>query len=135
MLMYNLYEYNTSTSMQPPVPSEVPPEGGDQAPQPPVKPLNTDIAIPLKYLSNFWRSLDFPLINSEVELDLSWTKNCVLAENDADLNDATFQINNTKLYVPLVTWSINDNIKFLENMKDGFKRIVFWNKYRSQITT
>ena len=75
------------------------------------------------------------MINSEVELDLSWTKNCVLAENDANLIDATFQINNTKLYVPLVTWSINDNIKFLENMKQGFKRIVFWNKYRSQITT
>ena len=48
---------------------------------------------------------------------------------------ATFQINNDKLYAPVVTLSINDNIKFLENIKQGFKRIISWNKYRSEITT
>ena len=48
---------------------------------------------------------------------------------------ATFQINNAKLYVPVVTLSINDNIKFLENIKQGFKRTISWNKYRSEITT
>ena len=42
---------------------------------------------------------------------------------------ATFKINKTKLYVPVVTFSINDNIKFLENVKQGYKRTVFWNKY------
>ena len=47
---------------------------------------------------------------------------------------ATFQINNAKLYVPVVTLFINDNIKFLENIKQGFKRTIFWNKYRSEIT-
>ena len=47
---------------------------------------------------------------------------------------STFQINNAKLDVPLVTFSINDNIKFLENMKQGFRRTDFWNKYRSEIT-
>ena len=47
---------------------------------------------------------------------------------------ATFQINNAKLYVPVVTLSINDNIRFLENIKQGYKRTIFWNKYRSKIT-
>ena len=48
---------------------------------------------------------------------------------------ATFQINNAKLYVPVVTLPINDNIKFLENTKQGFKVTISWNKYRSEITT
>ena len=48
---------------------------------------------------------------------------------------ATFQINNTKLHAPVVTLSINDNIKFLENIKQGFKRTISWNKYSSEITT
>ena len=48
---------------------------------------------------------------------------------------ATFQINYAKLYVPVVTLSINDNINFLENIKQGFKRTTSWNKYRSEITT
>ena len=47
----------------------------------------------------------------------------------------TFQINNAKLYVPAVTLSINDNLKILENIKQGFKRKISWNKYRSEITT
>ena len=48
---------------------------------------------------------------------------------------ATFQINNAKFYVPVVTLSINHNIKFLENIKQRFKRTISWNKYRSEITT
>ena len=47
----------------------------------------------------------------------------------------TFQINNTKLNVPVVTLSINDHIKFLENIKQGLKRTIHWNKYRTEITT
>ena len=53
----------------------------------------------------------------------------------ATTNSATFQINNAKLYVPVVTLYINDNIKFSENIKQGFKRTTPWNKYRSKITT
>ena len=45
-----------------------------------------------------------------------------------------FIITSTKLYVPVFTLSINDNIKFLENIKQGFKRTISWNKYRSEIT-
>ena len=48
---------------------------------------------------------------------------------------ATFQINNAKIYVPVVTFSVNDNIKFLENIKQVFKRTISWNKYRPEITT
>ena len=48
---------------------------------------------------------------------------------------ATFQINNAKLYVPVVTLSINNNIKFLENIKQGFSRTIYWNTYRSEIAT
>ena len=50
-------------------------------------------------------------------------------------NGGTFQINNIKLYVPVVTLSINDNIRFLENLKQGLKKTISWNKYRSEITT
>ena len=52
----------------------------DQLPQPPVPTLNVEVTTPLKYLSNFWRSLDLLLINCEIGLDLSWTKECVLIE-------------------------------------------------------
>ena len=51
------------------------------------------------------------------------------------ITGATFQINNAKLYVPIVTLSINDNTKFLENLKQGLKRTFSWNKYRSEIRT
>ena len=52
----------------------------------------------------------------------------------SQITRATFHINNTKLYVPVVSLSINDNIKFLENIKQGFKRTISGNKYRSEIT-
>ena len=54
---------------------------------------------------------------------------------ETQTTSATFQINNAKIYVPVVTLSINHNIKFLENTKQGFKRTISWNKYRSEITT
>ena len=105
--------------------------------------------MPLKYLSNFWRSLNIPLINCEIELILTWFKNYVLiskatkeANYGADLvvhkidnpENATFQITDTKLYVPVVTLSKENDTKLLEQLKTGFKRTIKWNKYRSQIT-
>ena len=76
--------------------------------------LNKEVVAPLKYLTNFWRSLDFPLINCEIKLDLSWAKNCVISEIsrtaaagrdnpvDATLTTgATNLINNAKIYMPL----------------------------------
>ena len=88
--------------------------------QPAVPTLNVEVSIPLKYLSNFWKFLDLPLINCEIELDLSRKKDCVLIErhNTAGVN---FMITSTKLYVPVVTLSVNDNINFLENYSKDLK--------------
>ena len=105
----------------------------------------TEIVIPLKHLSNFWRNLNIPLINCEVELILTWSKNCVLADmttrnaegdNPAIVapSGATFKITDTKLYVPVVTLSTENDKKLLEQLKSGFKRTVKWNKCRSQMT-
>lgn len=97
-------------------------------------PLNTKVTIRMKYLGNFWRPFDLPLINCEVELNWFWTKYCVFSEDEANLNDATFQINSTKPYVPVVTLSTNDNIKSLRTLQQEFERTIFWKKYRSEIT-
>ena len=116
---------------------------------------NLEIVAPLKHLSNFWRTLDMPLINCEVSLTLPWSENCVLtditthAARNANPNadppvkareridaptNATFQMTDTNLYVPLVTLSTKDDKNFLEQLKSGFKRIIKWNKYRLEMT-
>ena len=111
-----------------------PDQTGNQLSRAPVPALNIKITIPLKYFSNFQRFLDLPQINCEVELDLSLTRDCVLSKHHSNITWVTFQINNTKIYVPVVTWSVNGNIKFSENIKQKFKRTISWNKYRSEIT-
>ena len=107
------------------------------------------VVVPLKHFSNFWRHLDIPLINSEVELILTWFKNCVLidkstreADYNADPNvyeiddpeNATFKITGVKLYVPIVSLSKENHIQLLEQLKTGFKRTIKWIKYRSQMS-
>ena len=79
------------------------------------------IAVPLKYLSNFWRSLEMSLINCKVELSLKWIENCVLTTS-ANANKATFKITDAKLYVPVVTLSTEDNAKLAKQLSEGFKR-------------
>ena len=101
--------------------------------RPPVPILN--VTIPIKCLSNSWTFLDLPLINCEIELDLSWTKDCVLIAQNNNITVVNFVITSTKLYVPVATLSSNDNIKFLENIKQGFKGTISWNKRKSEITT
>ena len=96
----------------------------------------TEVVIPLKHLSNFWRNLDILLINCEVELILTWKKNCALADMTVANNPPTgleFQITDTKLYVPVVTLSKENDIKQLEKLKSEFKKTIKWNKCRSQI--
>ena len=86
----------------------------------------TGVSIPLKHLSKFWRSLNISLINREVELILTWSKDCVLADMtvDSDANPVIvaltrleFQITDTKLYVPVVTLPKENDIKLLEKLK------------------
>ena len=90
---------------------------------------DVEIMVPLKYLSNFWRTLEMPLINCEVNLILTWSSTCVLISTNIVNQNATFTITDTKLYVPVVTLSTEENAKFLQQLKSGFKRVINWNKY------
>ena len=85
--------------------------------------------VPLKYLSNFWGTLDTPLINCENELILTWSKNCVINCTNIDDQIPTLTITETNLYVPVVTLSTRDNAKLLPHSKSGFKRTTSWNNY------
>ena len=86
-----------------------------------------------------------PLGNCRIKFDLTWSKNCVISEisrtpemsgnNSVDAiqaTEATFKLNSTELFAPVVTLSINDNIKFLENKKERFKIIISWSNYRCE---
>ena len=98
---------------------------------------NIKLVVPLKYLSNFFRSLEMPLINCKIHLELNWNNNCVMygADTYAGGNNvydraATFQITSTKLYVPVVTLSAKDNKNLTKQLDEGFKRSVHWNEYQ-----
>ena len=93
---------------------------------------NVEIMVPLKYLSNLWRTLEMPLINSEVNVILTWSSTCVLVATSIDGQNATFAITDTKLYLPVVNLSTQDNTKFFQQIKLGFKRVINWNKYLSK---
>ena len=104
--------------------------------------LDIQVVVPLKLISEFWRFINLPIIKCEIELNWSWSKECMISEisitpriaahPDANppvpgvtaiqTTGATFQINDTKIYVPVDTLSINDNIKVLENIKQGLKK-------------
>ena len=84
--------------------------------------VDVEIMVPLKYLSNFWRTLEMSLINCEVELILTWSGNCVIIYNDVANQVPTFTITETNLYVPIVTLLTQDNEKLLPQIKSGFKR-------------
>ena len=78
-----------------------------------------------------------PLINCKVELSLKWIENCVLTTADigaiadaTSTDNATLEVTDTKLYVPVVTLSAGDNVKLVKQLNEGFKRPVYWNKYK-----
>ena len=73
-----------------------------------------------------------PLINCEVNLELTWSKDFVITNSTGEWK---FQITETKLYVAVVTLSTQDNMKLLQRLKSGFKRIINWNKYDSSVKT
>ena len=75
------------------------------------------------------RTLEMPLINSEVNLILTWSSTCVITNSNGA---GTFAITDTKLYVPVVTLSTQENTKFLQQLKSSFKRVINWNKYLSK---
>ena len=88
-----------------------------------------EIMVSLKYLSNFWRTLEMPLINCEINLVLAWSANCVIVSTDDANQNATFAITNIRLYVPVVTLSRQEIAKLLQQLQSVFKRIINWNKY------
>ena len=85
---------------------------------------NVKITVPLKCPSNFWRALEMPLINCEVELILRWSADCVIIFTNVAEQIPTFTITETNLYVPVVTLSTQDNAKLLPQLKSGFKRTI-----------
>ena len=89
---------------------------------------DVEIMVPLKYLSNFWRTLEMPLINCEVSLILTWSPTCVITNS---AGQGKSKITDTNLYVPVVTLSTEDNEKLLQRLRSGFKRVINWNKYLS----
>ena len=91
--------------------------------------INVEIMFPLKYLSNFWKTLEMPLINCEVELILTWSAGCVIIYTDVVNQNPAFTITETNLYVPAVTLSTEDNSKLLPQLKSGFKKSISLNKY------
>ena len=134
MPMYNLIEYSdnyqdSSATLyqykrdEPPEDDEV---AGNAAG---VRRLNVKVVVPLKYLSNFFRPLEMPLINCKIKLNLTWKKECVLSTG---ASEAIFIINDTKLYVPVVTLSKEGNEDFTEQRDKGFQRSIYWNEYKTK---
>ena len=93
---------------------------------------DVEIIVPSKYLSNFSRTLEMPLINSEVNLILICSSTCVITNSTGA---GRFAIADAKLYVPVVTLSTQDDAKLLQQLKSGFKRTINWNKYESSVKT
>ena len=108
--------------------------------------------MPLKDLSHFWRTLDMALINCEINLILTLSENCVLTSKatrdavsaqgrdpgvtaiDNPTTNVTFEITDTKLYVPVFTLSTENDKRLLEQLRKEFKRTIKWNNYRSEMT-
>ena len=88
---------------------------------------NATIVVTLKYLSNFWRSLEIPLTNCKVHLELNRLEDCILSSAG---NSAKFKITDVKLHVPIFTLSTKDNVN-LTKLSDRFKRSVYWNNYQT----
>ena len=108
--------------------------------------INVKVVVPLKYLSNFFRSLEMSLINCKIKLNLTWKKECVLSTDNGNANltwkkecvlstdngNAVFIINDTKMYIPVVTLSKEDNKDFIEQQNKGFQRSIYWNEYKTK---
>ena len=82
---------------------------------------DVEIMVQLKYFSNFSRTLEMSLINCETKRISTWSEKCVLSN---DTKATTFATTDTKLYVPIVTLSAQDNLKLMQQLKSGFKRTI-----------
>ena len=88
------------------------------------------IVVPLKYLSNFWRSLEMPLINCKVYLELiNCIEDCILSSSG---NSAKFEITDAKLLIPIVTLSTKDSATLTKELNKEFKKSLYWNSYETK---
>ena len=96
---------------------------------------DVEIMVPLKYLNNFWRTLEIPLNNCRIRIiELTKSENCFLVAGTAANEQPTFTITDTKFYVPVVTLSTQYHVKLLKKLASSFKRTTNWNKYQSKST-
>ena len=95
------------------------------------KAKDVETVVPSKHLSNFWLTLEIPLINFEVSLQPTWLENCVITDSTCT---GTFEITDTKLRVPVVTLSTQDNTKLPEPLKSEIKRTINWNKQQPKVS-
>ena len=91
---------------------------------------NIKIVVPLKYISNFFRNLELPLINTKLYMELNWKKYSVLCNQN---QNSIFQITKGELYIPVVTLNTENNNKLSKLLSKGFKRTIVWNEYKSII--
>ena len=90
---------------------------------------NVKLVVPLKYVCNFFRSLEMALVNCKIDLELTWHKDCMISSANAAANQVvSFMITDTKLYVPIVTLSTKDNTNLTKQLNEGFKRTIYWNQ-------
>ena len=90
---------------------------------------DTKIVASLKYLSNIWWSLEMPLINCKVYLELNWIEDCILSSAG---NSAKFEITDAKLHAPIITLSTRDSVNLTKQLSKGFKRSVYLNSYQTK---
>ena len=95
---------------------------------------DVEIMVSLKYLGNFWGTVLIPLINCEISLQFKWTRECIIVAGTANIQNLTFQINDTKLYVPVVNLSTQESIKLLKELDSCFKEAISWNSYLAKLT-
>ena len=94
---------------------------------------NVKLVVPLKYVSNFSRSVELPVVNCKIDLELTSCKGCIISSADAAAGQVvSFMITDAKLYVPIVTLSTKDNTNLTKQLNEGFKRTIYWNQYVSQ---
>ena len=86
------------------------------------------IVVPLNYLSNFWRSIEMPLIDCKIHLELNWIEDYFLSSAG---NSAKFKITDATLHVPIVTLFSKNNVNLTKQLSIGFKRSVYWNNYQT----
>ena len=81
---------------------------------------------------NVWRILEMLLINCEINFALTWSTNCAIVSTNVANQNASFEITDSKLHVPVVTLSTQDNYKLLQQLKSCLKRVINWSKYSSK---